>query len=82
MTDRVPVTLARKALEASVPKTSVELVDGGTMRDRIAGIVPVHQVAVRHTHFTSVFGPCGYDRSWQDGVVAVGVLARLTISGL
>ena len=54
MTDRVPVTLARKALEAPVPKTSVELVDGGTMRDRIAGIVPVHQVAVCHTHFTSV----------------------------
>ena len=54
MTDRVPVPLARKALETPVPKTSVKLVDGGTMRDRIAGIVPVHQVAVRHTHFTSV----------------------------
>ena len=54
MTDRVPVTLARKALGAPVPETTVELVDGGTMRDRIAGIVPVHQVAVRHTHFTSV----------------------------
>ena len=54
MTDRVPVTLARKARGAPVPKTSVELVDGGTMRDGIAGIVPVHQVAVRHTHFTSI----------------------------
>ena len=54
MTDRVPVTLARKALGAPVPKTSVELVYGGTMSDRIAGIVPVHQVPVHHTHFTFV----------------------------
>ena len=54
VTDRVPVTLARKALGAPVPKTPVELVHGGTMSDRIAGIVPVHQVPVRHTHFTSV----------------------------
>ena len=42
MADGVPVTLARKAFETPVPKTSVELVDGGTMCDRIAGIVPVH----------------------------------------
>ena len=54
MTDRVSVTLARKAFETPVPKTSVEFVDGGTMRNGIAGIVPVHQVAVRHTHFASV----------------------------
>ena len=54
MTDRVPVTLARKALETTVPKTSVELVHGGTMSGWITGIVPVHQVAVRHTHFASV----------------------------
>ena len=54
MTDRVPVTLARKARGAPVPKTSVELVHGGTMDNRIAGIIPVHQVPVRHTHFTSV----------------------------
>ena len=42
MADRVPVTLTRKAFGTAVPKTSVELVDGGTMRDGIAGIVPVH----------------------------------------
>ena len=42
MTDRVSVTLARKAFGTAVPKTSVELVDGGTMRDGITGIVPVH----------------------------------------
>ena len=54
MTDRVPVTLARKARGAPVPKTSVELVDGGTVGDGIAGIESIHQVAVRHSHFASV----------------------------
>ena len=42
VTDRISVTLARKAFGTAVPKTSVELVDGGTMRDGITGIVPVH----------------------------------------
>ena len=54
MTDRVSVTVTRKAFGTAVPKTSVELVDGGTVGDGIAGIVPVHQVAVCHTHFASV----------------------------
>ena len=54
MTDGVSVTVTRKAFGTAVPKTSVELVDGGTEGGWIAGIVPVHQVAVRHTHFASV----------------------------
>ena len=54
MTDRVSVTVTRKAFGTAVPKASVELVDGGTEGGGITGIVPVHQVAVRHTHFASV----------------------------
>ena len=78
VTDGISVTLARKALCAPVPKIPIEFVHSGTVGDRIAGVVPVHQVSVRHTHFASVSDSAD---AIACGRVLLSQLKRLVIKG-